>query len=71
MRTSFKYGILFSFWIGKKESSNKERAKREKKECLDWAKSQGWHRDNSTDFRGADDAENDISCTLQLLNIYV
>ena len=33
------------------DPEEKEEAKREKKESLEWAKSLGWHRDNSGDFR--------------------
>lgn len=33
------------------DPDEKENAKREKKELLAWAKSLGWHRDNSTNFR--------------------
>ena len=32
------------------DPDEKEQAKCEKKELLEWAKSLGWHRDNSTDL---------------------
>lgn len=33
------------------DPDDKEQAKCEKKELLEWARSLGWHRDNATDFR--------------------
>ena len=33
------------------DPEEKEEAKREKKESLEWARSLGWHRDNPGDFR--------------------